>query len=317
MIKYYYPRTTKAITTAILDMFNDIRVIKYDKYDNPISEKNVPITFGPVEKYHQDRIENHYFDADNKEHNNRYYLQIPRIALVPNGITYDADRATGVNEWRYWLQQSLNLTESDLDEIISDYQPTPYNFNYTIYIKNDSMDYMSQILENILPYFNPTLMLRVKEFSFLNIERDIPVQLDGVGYDFIDDESAPDSRFVNATLNIVVKGYMYRPFITSKVIKIINSAYIDQPNTFIESFSTSGIETNDGIPVSGSHIPNSDEFFVSGHFDNNIKEYDWYKGHGNSYHTVSGTSGCYFSPPPTSAVGLPSPDILFDGVEIL
>jgi len=278
MIKYYYPRTIRAITVALLDMFNDIRVVKYDKFNNPISEKEVPITFGPVEKYHLDRKEDHYFDSDNVEHNKRYYLQIPRIAMIPNGVVYDPERATGVNEWRYWMKESLELTESQIDSIVSDYQPTPYNFNFTIYIKNDSMDYMSQILENILPYFNPTLMLRVKEFSFLNIERDLPVVLDGVGYDFIEDESVADTRFVNATLNLTVKGYMYRPFLMSKVIKVINSKYINQlTGSMREGFSTSGFETSAGVPIVTSAIPSPNDYFTSGYYNNDDKEYNWYK----------------------------------------
>jgi len=279
MLKYYYPRTIRAITVALLDMFNDIKVVKYDKNDVPISEKDVPITFGPVEKYHQDRLENHYFDSNNVEHNKRYYLQIPRISIIPTGIVYDSERATGVNEFRYWLKESLELTESEADTVITDYQPTPYTFSYTVYIKNDSMDTMAQILENFLPYFNPTLMLRVKEFSFLNIERDIPVTLDGVGYDFIDDETVPDSRFVNATLNLTVKGFMYRPFTTSKVIKYINSKYIELHNgNFLEGFQTSGVETSgSGIIVTPSAVPAPNTYISSGYYESIDKEYIWYK----------------------------------------
>jgi len=278
MIKYYYPRTIRAITIALLDMFNDIRVVKYDADNVPISEKNVPITFGPVEKYHQDRLENHYYDDQNVEHNQRYYLQIPRIALTPNGIVYDPERATGVNEWRYWYQQTLELSDTAIDEVFSDYQPTPYNFNFTVYIKNDSMDYMSQILENILPYFNPTLMLRVKEFSFLNVERDLPVTLDAVGYDFIEDENAPDTRFVNATLTLNVKGYMYRPVITSKIIKYIDAKYIYLPTgKILQEFVTSGVATSAGIPFDISAVPSSASFFTSGSYIDAYKEFNWYK----------------------------------------
>ena len=276
MIKYYYPRTIRAVTIALLDMFNDIRVVKYDKNNVPVSEKTVPITFGPVEKYHQDRTEDHYFDSNGVEHNNRYYLQIPRIAIVPNGVVYDPDRATGVNEWRNWMRDKLEVSESDLEEMVSDYQPTPYNFNFTVYIKNDSMDYMSQILENILPYFNPTLMLRVNEFSFLNVERDLPVTLDGVGYDFIEDETAPDTRFVNATMNLTVKGYMYRPFLYSKAIHVINSKYINMPtDVFMEGYNTSGVMTSGGVPIISSAVPN--EYWTSGYYTTENREYNWYK----------------------------------------
>lgn len=315
MIKYYYPRTVRAITIALLDMFNDIKVMKFDDNNNIISEKDVPITFGPVEKYHQDRTENHYFDADNVEHNQRYYLQIPRIALVPNGIVYDPERATGVNEWRYWMKESLGLSEGEIEEVVSDYQPTPYNFNFTVYIKNDSMDYLSQILENILPYFNPTLMLRVKEFSFLNIERDLPVTLDGVGYDFIDDESAPDTRYVNATMNLTVRGFMYRPFLMSKVVKVINSKYIEMPNSnLIEGFHTSGVETSGcGTPIDTSAVPSSGDYWTSGFIATTTKEYNWYK-------EIMDVSGVDVSATDTDSdvvcPNLADPSSFFDGIEI-
>jgi len=166
MLTYYYPRTLKQISVAILNMFNDMKVVKYDKDGDAIFERKIPITWGPVEKYHQDRIENHYVDKDGVQHNIKYYPSLPRMALVLNGIIHDPDRATGVNQWRSWFAESLELsgTDTEIDNILTDYQPTPYNYNFTLYIKTDSTDYLAQILENILPYFNPSLQLRVKEF---------------------------------------------------------------------------------------------------------------------------------------------------------
>ena len=278
MLKYYYPRTIRAITIALLDMFNDIRVVKYDADNNPVSEKVVPVTFGPVEKYHQDRTEDHYFDSDGVEHNQRYYLQIPRIAIVFNGMAHDPDRATGANEWRYWFKETLGLSESEIEQVVSDYQPSPYNFNFTIHIKNDSMDYLSQILENILPYFNPSLMLRVKEFSFLNVERDLPVLLDGVNPEFVDDQGPNDSRYINATMNLTIKGFMYRPVVYSKIIKYINSSYINlTTGTELEGFSTSGVETSAGVPIETSAVP--DAYWTSGSVSAANKEYQWYKNY--------------------------------------
>jgi hypothetical protein len=289
MITYYYPRTLKGITVALLNLFNDLKVVKYDANGDPVDERTVPITFGPVEKYHQDRIENHYVDKDGKEHGQNYYLQLPRLALVLNGIVYDSDRAAGVNQWRYWFKESLELTDSEVDQIISDYQPTPYNYNFTLDIRCDGMDNLSQILENILPYFNPKLMLRVKEFSFLNIERDLPVVMDGVNPDFIQDQNENDSRYVNATIGITVEGWMYRKFVTSKVITNINSKYfLHSTGSFLEGFSTSAHETSAGVLVETSGLPLSGDYFTSGAYDTDNKEFIWYK----EYHT-SGTSASY------------------------
>jgi len=298
MITYYYPRTLRSISVAILNMFNDMKVIRYDKYGNPLYERHVPITWGPVEKYHLDRIENHYVDSDGVQHNEKYYLQIPRMALVLNGIAYDSSRAIGVNQWRGWFKESLNVSDSEIDDMVSDgamsitdYQPTPYNYNFTLHIKTDSTDYLAQILENILPYFNPKLHLRVKEFSFLNIERDLPVSIDGVNPEFVDDMDENETKFVNATINLTIEGWSYRKFLYSKVIKYINRKYyLQDTGKFLEGFSVSGVKTSGatsetpGTPIILSAVPPLDSYYVSGYFYDPNKEFNWFQ----TYHDTSG-----------------------------
>lgn len=291
MITYYYPRTIRQISVALLNMFNDMKVIKYDKDGNILFDKNVPITWGPVEKYHFDRIEDHYVDADGVQHNIKYYEQLPRLALVLNGIVYDSDRATGVNQWRSWFKESLDLTDTEIDTIVTDYQPTPYNYNFTLYIKTDSTDFLAQILENILPYFNPSLQLRVKEFSFLNVERDLQVTMDGVNPEFVDDMGESDTKFVNASINLTVKGWAYRKVLYSKVIKMINTRYFsNNTSAYIEGFSLTAVQTTGatelsaGTPIEISGVPLSGSYYVSGSFYEPNKEFDWFQ----TYRSTSG-----------------------------
>ena len=44
MKHYYYPRTLEGITTALLDMFNDMKVVRYDADGNNVGEKDVPVS---------------------------------------------------------------------------------------------------------------------------------------------------------------------------------------------------------------------------------------------------------------------------------
>lgn len=297
MLHYYYPRTIKNIVIALMDLFNDIRVYKYDSNETPIAEYHVPITFGPVQKYHQDRIEKHYFDTSAvdlsgytqvTEVNQNYYLQTPRMALILNSITYNSERCYGPNEWRYWFKQSLELTETDLEKVFVDLQPTPYDFNFTLEIMTNSTDYFSQIMENILPYFNPKLYLRVKEFSFLNIERDLPVSLGNIPLDFLEEHGENDVRQINTKLELTVEAFLYRPWTYSKIIKVINSKYyvhnvnvvcsetsaITSGSTIVKSFSTSGYMTSGGQYLSGTNPPTTYDF--SGVYQDENKSFNWF-----------------------------------------
>lgn len=281
MIQYWYNGTVKNIATAVLDIFNDVRVCSYDSSGTPIAYKRVPITFGPVEKFHQDRTENNYVDANNTQHGDRYILQKPRIAVTLNGMVYNARRAVGTNQWRYWTREG-NPIDPSLSSILSDYQPTPFDFNFTISIKSDTFDYTAQILEQILPFFNPNFSLRVKEFDILNIERDLITDLDGVNMEMSDDLSEGDSRYCNASMNLTVRAWLYRPYILSKLITKINSDYfIINPkdisaSPLVESYSTSALETSAGVIIETSAIPPTSAYNLSGTDTTRDKEFVWF-----------------------------------------
>jgi len=308
MIQYFYPKTTKNVTVALMDMFNDLVVYKYDANGVSAKEYTVPITFGPVEKEHLQRIEDHEYIASATDPNGykqvepygqRYWVSTPRLALTMNGIAYNADRAYGVNEWREWFGETVAKEGTNIDDIFRDYAPAPYDINYTLHIMTDSMDYFSQILENILPYFNPALFLRVKEFSFLNIERDLRVTMPGVVPEFISPEiSDDDRRLVNGTMDLTVEAWMYRPFERSALIKVIDSKYyvVDASQTSASDalsagtitsayggliisadyFSTSGVMYTSAGDLPTSAIPTSGTYSFSGTFEDDVKDFAYF-----------------------------------------
>jgi hypothetical protein len=163
------------------------------------------------------------------------------------------------------------------------------------------MDYFAQIMENILPYFNPALFLRVKEFSFLNIERDLRVTMPGVVPEFISPEiSDDDRRYVNATLDLTVEAWMYRPFEYSSIIKVIDSRYfvVDASSPAVSAmsasisgdsqlstsgllvsadyFSTSGFLYTSAGELVTSAFPTSSEYSYSGTYLDDSKDFVWF-----------------------------------------
>ena len=82
MEQFYYPETIKSITTALLEMFSGIVIRKYESSsiytsaaDKPyISQFNVPLMFGPIEKAYLERTAEHYVDVDNNEYGQRFYM---------------------------------------------------------------------------------------------------------------------------------------------------------------------------------------------------------------------------------------------------
>jgi len=253
---YYFPRTIQNVTTALLKNFTGFVVKKYDVNGNEVGEYNVPIMWGPIDKHRDIRKENY------NETQDRYYLTFPRMALSGPTLAYNADRCVDANGIRQHYSKSLGL--NNIDDFYSDPVPAPYDYTYTLYIKSQSMDHMNQILENILPYFNPDIFLRVKEFSFLNIERDLKVTMTGgISPNFDPFEQTEENRrFIEVQLEFTVEGFMYLPISTTKIIKFIDSQYFIKSDTIensimIDQYITSGFEgtsafeaPND-VPTSG------------------------------------------------------------------
>jgi len=258
MLNYFYPKTTWGITISLLDMWNDMKIYRFDTSGNSVKEISVPITFGPVEKTQQVRTTD--FPGDGK----RYYLQLPRMALVPNGMTFNADRAYSLNEERFWLDEVLELSGSD--SVFSDFQPTPYDYNFTLFIRTESMEDLSQILENITPYFTPKNMIQIKEFSFLNIERDLPVTLGGINFEFSDDLAIDEMRQVNASLDLIVEGWAYKKQTSAALVRVIQSRYFVGDGYALE-YDTSGDTVSASYATSATDPTIQDaEYRTSGFF---------------------------------------------------
>lgn len=226
---FYYPRGMRRITIALMDMFNKIQVYNYNSTSAYLPEKiiDVPLKFGPGEKQYLFQVQ--------RESGKPYYAKVPSLLLTLDSMSYNSDRATSVNETREFYNDALEINY--IDQFWSDVQPTPYDYQYTLEVKTESMDHLNQILENICPYFNPTNHLRIKEFDFLNLERNLRVEIQSPELDYPKEIGEEEYRYMNARIGFTVAGYMYRPMSYSSIIKYIKKDY--HVGIDIESFTTS------------------------------------------------------------------------------
>ena len=129
------------------------------------------------------------------------------------GINYDSTRKlTRVKKFR--AVKTSNSTHLDYN-----YAPVPYNIRFNLYRFTSSAEGGLQIIEQILPYFQPDYTVTVNIIPELNIKRDVPIILNSVNYEDIYDGSFANRRTVNYTLNFTAKTYLYGPIHTGKVIK--------------------------------------------------------------------------------------------------
>ena len=80
-----------------------------------------------------------------------------------------------------------------------------------------------QIIEQILPYFQPDYTVTMIENSVMDSKRDIPFILESVNYEDSYAGSLTDTRRITYTLAFTAKIYLYGPISTGAVIKTVSA----------------------------------------------------------------------------------------------
>jgi hypothetical protein len=210
---FYHKKIRKAVA-AFGTMFNNVYVIRENSSGNAISQVKVPLSYAPKQKY-LERIRGQS-DLDN---DTKVALKLPRMSFEIASFSYDQTRQ--LQKTNNFFQSGTNTTRNRF------YSFVPYSINFQLNIYAKSQDDALQIVEQILPYFNPQYTLTMKPFSdFPDIKEDIPIT--AVGVNFSDDYEGPMEarRTIIYSIDFDMKINLYGPVTETGVItKAITNVY--------------------------------------------------------------------------------------------
>ena len=208
---HFYHEIIRKTIVGFGTLFNNIELRRTDKSGNIIQTIKVPLAYGPREKFLA-RI-----DAEPQlDGRAEAQIQLPRIAFEMKGISYDPSRKLSP------VNICTTPKSADTKAVYTQYSPVPYNIDFELSIISKNNDDSVQILEQILPYFQPVFNISIKLVDTTSEVKDIPIILNNVG---IQDDYEGDFRKRRAlihTLNFVAKTYLYGPVATSDVIRTVN-----------------------------------------------------------------------------------------------
>jgi hypothetical protein len=114
--------------------------------------------------------------------------------------------------------------------IDTQYMPVPYNLDVVLYILAKQSDDALQIVEQILPYFQPDYTLTINDMADMGIKRDVPIILNSVDYEDNYQGDFDARRAIIYTFSFTTKFYLYGPITSSSVIKTVSvDQYSDMP----------------------------------------------------------------------------------------
>lgn len=211
--QYFYPNIIKKVTSAFLSLFTDIRIAKYDATGTLINYRDVPITFGSKQKFLLNLDKSTQFD---------FSQSLPRLGIIITGFNPHREKVQGSEIYKILNIPATSTTYSNV------YSPSPYTIDFTVTAVSLHMSEMNQILEQILPFFNPFRTLTIKEFDFIpSFTRDIKVTLKDTVPNFMDDIPEDEIRKITWDLNFSVDCFLYKPMLVSTLITTIKTELID------------------------------------------------------------------------------------------
>ena len=208
MFGHFYNEGMRKMTIAFGQIFNNIQIKRKDSSGAVIQSIKVPLAYAPKEKFLV------RLDQQPSLSEREFAITLPRLGFEISGIEYDASRKlTKVQKFKH-IKDNI-----DGKVLNYNYMPVPYNISYQLYCFTATAEGGLQIVEQILPYFQPDYTVTINVIPELGIKRDVPIILNSVNYEDSYSGDFESRRAVIYTLGFTAKTYLYGPASTQKVIK--------------------------------------------------------------------------------------------------
>ena len=211
---FFYNETVRKTVIAFGTLFNNVSIKKFASDGKSISTVKVPIAYGPMQRFLA-RIEQQSNFDDNVA------ITLPRISFELSSYTYDPSRKASP------IQKFFFTTPTAKTKVKKMFMPVPYDIGFRLSFACKLQDDALQIIEQILPFFQPSYQVTINMLEGADEKRDVPFTLKNVA--FVDEYEGDFStrRFIQYDLDFVAKTYFYQEVPTDEagVIKKVQVDY--------------------------------------------------------------------------------------------
>ena len=214
MFEYFYNEIFRSVIIGFGSMFNGIEIQHKNESDNSISTLKVPLAYGPTQKFLA-RIE------QQANLNKSTQMSLPRMSFEFTDLQYDPTRKSTQT-------QQFVVKNSTGSEIKKGYVPVPYNMTIQLSVMTKLNDDMLQIIEQILPYFQPTYNLPINFLGDFKEKRDVPIQLEGISMEDDYEGNFETRRALVYTLTFTAKTFLFGPLsdVSGDIIRKVTIGYV-------------------------------------------------------------------------------------------
>ena len=150
----FYHETMRNVIVAFGTLFNNIHMVRKNNSGTIVQTMKVPLAYGPRQKWLQ------RLDQDPSQ-DSKVAITLPRLGFEIQNLSYDTSRKLN----RVQKFRKVKSSADKSGKLDSQYMPVPYNLDIELYAMANQSDDALQIVEQILPYFQPDYTLTIKDMT--------------------------------------------------------------------------------------------------------------------------------------------------------
>ncbi len=214
---YFYNETIRKTVIAFGTLFNNISV-KHKQGDNTISTIKVPIAYGPIQKFLARAEQQPNFDRNAA-------ITLPRLSFEIVKYQYDPSRKASP------ITKFCLVPDSSKNKIKRVFMPVPYDIGFRLSFATKIQDDALQILEQILPFFQPAYNVTMTMIEGHDEKKDIPFTLNNIQFRDEYEGDFSTRRAIVYELDFTAKTYFYNEIPTDASGGLIKRVQIDYTTT--------------------------------------------------------------------------------------
>lgn len=218
----FYHSTIRKCVVAFGNMFNNITIDRKDANGVVVQSLKIPLSYAPQQPFLAKILQQPVAEDA------KVQVTLPRMSFEMVGVSYDPSRKVSP------LQQ--NKVRKDDGSMLTQYAPAPYNVDMMLYVYSKNQDDALQIVEQILPYFNPEYTLSLRSIPQLGINNDLPIILNSVSYEDDYEGDFTQRRMIMWNLSFSLKMNFFGPvnrqgYITNSIASTFTDFDLEEYNT--------------------------------------------------------------------------------------
>lgn len=241
---HFYHRLTRKYVSVFGSLFNKLTINRYGNDGEVISSMPVPISFGPWQK---SLLKN---QAD-PNLDRKYSILLPRLFFDLENIQYDPERR---------ISQSNKIMVKNEEGNSFVYTPTPYTIYFKLSLIVQNMEDGTQVIEQILPFFQPSYTPSVYLIEGLEEPIDISIDLENVSQTDVYEGDFNTNRRIVWEMSFVMRAYYFGPERRGNIIKFVDvQNKVAKTASFDQNYLGSIVTSQPGMDINGNPTTDIDE----------------------------------------------------------